>query len=151
MNGGAAEGGARGLPVRRWIEAVAEVWRERRSERRARAAARAPVPRVPRSILAAAADARLAVRAGVRIDDFLRHRLARYAGRLPVPLEGLPVTVDVEGGDVVIRPRGPLPPRATPARSPGPRASSGTRRRPSTGSTSGHATPAPASTRPSAS
>jgi hypothetical protein len=53
----------------------------------------------------AALDAWLAVRAGVRIDDFLRHRLARYATRLPVPLESLPVTVDVEGGEAVIRSR----------------------------------------------
>lgn len=107
MNGGAVEGGARGHAIRRWIDAVAEVLRERRSERRARVAARlgAPAPKVRRSTLAAALDARLAVRAEVRLDDFLRHRLARYAGRLPVPLEALPVTVDVEGGEAVIRRR----------------------------------------------
>jgi hypothetical protein len=63
------------------------------------------VPRLPRSTLAAAIDARLAVRAGVRLDDFLRHRLARYAGKLPVALEALPAAVDVEGGEVVIRAR----------------------------------------------
>jgi hypothetical protein len=85
---------------------VVEVLRERRAERRARAlAAAGPAPRLPRSPLGAAVDARLAVRAGVRLDDFLRHRLARYAARLPVALEALPVTVDIAGGEAVIRPR----------------------------------------------
>jgi len=88
------------------LEAALEIWHERREEHRARAAARVGVvPRVPRSTLLAALDARLAVRAGVRLDDFLRHRLARYATRLPVPLEGLPVTFDVEGGEALVRPR----------------------------------------------
>jgi hypothetical protein len=102
---------------------VAEVWRERRSERRARAAARlGATPRLPRSTLAAVLDARLAVRAGVRLDDFLRHRLARYAGKLPVTLDALPATVDVEAGEVVVRARsraravhGPRPEQAGPA------------------------------------
>jgi hypothetical protein len=108
------------------VEAIAEVLRERRGERRARSAARlgAAPPRIRRSTLSAALDARLAVRAGVRLDDFLRHRLARYAGRLPVPLEALPVTVDVEGGEAVIRrkarPRslGPRPEAEPGARGP---------------------------------
>jgi hypothetical protein len=92
--------------ARRAVEVISEAWRERTSDKRARAAPRlGPDPRVSRSRLAAALDARLAVRAGVRLDDFLRHRLARYAARLPVPLEALPVTFDVEGGEAVIRPR----------------------------------------------
>jgi hypothetical protein len=88
------------------FEALAEAWRERRSERRALAAAKGgDDPRVPRARFRAALEARLAVRAGVRIDDFLRNRLAKYAVGLPVPLEDLPITVDVEGGEAVIRPR----------------------------------------------
>ena len=107
MNGVAAEGWARGSVPRRWVEAIAEALRERRSERRARAAARlgaAPL-RIRRAALAAALDARLAVRAGVALDDFLRHRLARYAAKLPVTLDALPATVDVEAGDVMVRAR----------------------------------------------
>lgn len=107
MDRGSAEGGAlRGGTLGRWLEAAAEVWRERRAERSARAAARLGVtPRLPRSTLAAAIDARLAVRAGVRVDDFLRHRLARYAARLPVSLDALPAAVDVAAGEVVVRAR----------------------------------------------
>src|SRR6266508_2197042 len=103
---GGSEDGARSHSFRRAFEAALEIWHERREEHRARAAARVGVvPRVPRSTLLAALDARLAVRAGVRLDDFLRHRLARYATRLPIPLEGLPVTFDVEGGEALVRPR----------------------------------------------
>lgn len=120
MNGGTEGGGVR--RVGRFLEAAAEVWRERRSEKRARAAAQLGVaPRVARSTLLAAVDARLAVRSGVRLDDFLRHRLARYAARLPVPLEALPVTFDVEGGETLVKPR-PRPrsfgPRLEPSRAP---------------------------------
>jgi hypothetical protein len=106
--GGGAEGvvHGRGHAARRIIDTIGEAWRERASEKRALAApARVAEPRLRRSHLAAALDARLAVRSGVRLDDFLRHRLARYASRLPVPLEELPITVDVEGGEAVIRPR----------------------------------------------
>jgi len=105
---GAADGVAhgRGHAVRRILEAMSEAWRERASERRARPSPKLGLePRVPRSRIAAAVDARVAIRAGVKVDDFLRQRLAKYAGRLPVPLEALPVTVDVEGGEAVVRPR----------------------------------------------
>jgi hypothetical protein len=115
---GGAEGVAQGRSpaLRRAIEAVAEAWRERASEKRAAAAPRhVAEPRVRRSRLGAALDARLAVRSGVRLDDFLRHRLARYATRLSVPLEALPVTFDVEGGEAVVRPR-PAPRRGGPER-----------------------------------
>jgi hypothetical protein len=101
----------RGHWARRAAEGIAEVWRERSSEKRARATAKlGPEPRLRRSRLAAAIEARLAVRSGVRLDDFLRQRLAKYAGRLPVPLEALPVTVDIEAGEAVVRQR--PPPRA---------------------------------------
>ncbi len=106
MDGVEAGSQGRGPVVRRVLEAVAEAWRERVSERRARAAPKlAAEPRVQRSRLGAALEARLAVRSGVRLDDFLRQRLAKYAARLPVPLEALPISVDVEDGEAVIRPR----------------------------------------------
>src|SRR6266545_2813561 len=113
---GGIEGGSQGRvsAVRKVLEAMAEAWRERISERRARAAPKlGSDPRVQRSRLGAALEARLAVRSGVRLDDYLRHRLAKYATRLPLPLEALPVTVDIEGGEAVVRPR--PPPRQSPA------------------------------------
>jgi hypothetical protein len=114
-----AEGGVRlrNPFLRRLLSGIAEAWRERSAERRAAAAARpGREPRLARSRLAAALDARLAVRAGVRLEDFLRHRLARYAAGLPVPLEALPVVIDVQGGEAVVRPK-PAP-RVSLARTP---------------------------------
>jgi hypothetical protein len=94
--------------VTRFVEALADAWRERSSERRAAAAPRAVRDgRVPRSRIAAAAEARLAVRSGVRLDDFLRGRLAKYVTKLPVTLEELPVAIDVSGGEAVVRSRAP--------------------------------------------
>jgi uncharacterized membrane protein (DUF485 family) len=66
-----------------------------------------------RSAIGSHWHARAAVRAGVRLDDFLRFRLARYASHLAVPPSALPVEVDVEGGEPVVRAR-PVP-RTTPA------------------------------------
>jgi hypothetical protein len=113
--GEAADGGVRGVidPLRRVLAGLAEASRERASERRARAAARqGSGTRFPRSGLLAALEARAAVRAGVRLDDFLRRQLAQYATRLPVPLEELPITVEVAGGEAVVRARagGPAAP-----------------------------------------
>src|SRR5512133_2573331 len=97
---GGVEGGARRGPTVRMIDAVAEAWRERCSERRARAAPRAvPQARLDRSRLGAAGPARL--------DDFLRSRLAKYAARLPVTLEDLPIDVEIAGGEAVIRQKAP--------------------------------------------
>ncbi|HEY6099700.1 MAG TPA: hypothetical protein VIW03_09740, partial [Anaeromyxobacter sp.] len=94
----------------RFVEAIADAWRERVSEKRALAAPKAvPDARVSRSRIGAAVEARLAVRSGVRLDDFLRSRLAKYAERLPVTLEDLPVAIDVEGGEPVVRSRAPAP------------------------------------------
>jgi hypothetical protein len=91
---------------KRALEVASESWRRHAA---ARAAARAtkPLPfvKVPRSRLEAAISARLAVRAGVRLDDFLRQRFARYATRLPVSLDDLPVVIDVENGEPVVRAR----------------------------------------------
>src|SRR5512144_2385708 len=64
---GGSEGGSRRGPAIRMVEALAEAWRERVTERRALAAPKiAPEPRLARSRLAAALEARAAVRAGVR-------------------------------------------------------------------------------------
>jgi len=71
-----------------------------------------------RSWAEAELSARLAVHAGVRLDDYLRARLARYAVELPVPLQSLGVDVSIEAGEAVIsaRPsRGASPPRAEAA------------------------------------
>ena len=96
----------RGRDVRRLLTSIAKAWRRRASAPRARRSApRIPEPRLGRSHLGAALEARAAVRSEVRLDDFLRHRLAHYAARLPVPLEALPVTIDVEGGEPVVRGR----------------------------------------------
>jgi hypothetical protein len=112
---GTADGGRR-LPGVRMIGSLADAWRERRSEQRAVAAPKVvPEGRLSRSRIAAAVQARLAVRSGVRLDDYLRSRLAKYAARLPVPLEDLPIAVDIEGGEAVFR--GKAPARA-PARPP---------------------------------
>lgn len=92
--------------VRRLLERLASAWRRRATAPRGqRLPASIPEPRLGRSHLGAALQARSAVRSEVRLDDFLRHRLARYAARLPVPLEALPVTIDIEGGEAVVRGR----------------------------------------------
>lgn len=115
---GDSEGGSRrGPAVRTMLDALAEAWRERVTERRALAAPKiAPEPKLSRSRLAAAIDARTAVRAGVRLEDFLRNRLARYAARLPVPLEELPVSIEISGGEAVVRSK--APPRSFGPRAP---------------------------------
>lgn len=97
--------GIKSPDLRRVFQSVAAAWRERTSAPRAARPARAAPPRLGRSNLDAALEARAAVRAGVRLDDFLRHRLARYAARLPVALESLPVSVEIEGGEPVVRGR----------------------------------------------
>ncbi|HEY6004492.1 MAG TPA: hypothetical protein VIV57_16580, partial [Anaeromyxobacter sp.] len=102
------EGSGGKAPVMRFLEALADAWRERASERRAAAAPKAMRDgNVARSRIAAAAEARLAVRSGVRLDDFLRGRLAKYVVKLPVTLEELPVAIDVSGGEAVVRSRAP--------------------------------------------
>jgi len=73
--------------------------------------------RLSRSVVEAELAARLAVRSGVRLDDFVRSRVARYVTSLPVPLEELGVDVSVEGGEAVIR---VLATRPEPAAAPAP-------------------------------
>ncbi|WP_242370739.1 hypothetical protein [Anaeromyxobacter sp. SG26] len=96
----------KGPAWRRALDLALEASRRRAA---ARAAAKMPKPlpdvKVSRSRLDVAVEARLAVRSGVRLEDFLRNRLAKYASRLPVTLEDLPVVVDVEGGEPVVRAR----------------------------------------------
>jgi hypothetical protein len=70
---------------------------------------------VRRSWLAALWQARISVRAGVLLDDFLRSRLARYLAALPVPQGRLPVAVSVDDGQLMVRPADPQPaPEAPP-------------------------------------
>ena len=90
--------------VRRWLRSALEGLRGRPGTSRSPARTqRKLVPRLGRSRAGVALEARAAVRAGIRLDDFLRHRLARYAADLPVALEELPVEIDVEGGEPVVR------------------------------------------------
>jgi hypothetical protein len=87
---------------RRFLATAVEAWRARRVARAAREQGPQREPRLSRSRAGAALEARLAVRAGVRLQDFLRHRLARYATRLPVTLEELPIRIDVQDGEPVV-------------------------------------------------
>lgn len=83
--------------------------RRRRGQRLAQAAQRPPRGSFRRAWIESEVSARLAVRSGVRVDDFLRARLARYAVSLPVPLEDLGIDVAIEGGELVIRARAVRP------------------------------------------
>jgi hypothetical protein len=65
---------------------------------------------VRRSWLGAFWHARIAVRAGIPLDDFLRSRLARYLAGLPVPNARLPLAVEIEDGQIVARPAPAAPP-----------------------------------------
>jgi hypothetical protein len=49
-------------------------------------------------------QARISVRAGVTLDDYLRSRLARYLSDLQVPRARLPVWIDVEDAQIVAGP-----------------------------------------------
>ena len=58
---------------------------------------------VRRSWLAAFWHARISVRAGASLDDYLRSRLASYLARLGVPQERLPFSVQIEDGQLAVR------------------------------------------------
>ena len=73
---------------------------------------------VRRSWLGAYWQTRIAVRAGMPLDDFLRSRLARYVSGLPVPSAKLPLEVTVVEGDVVVRDAAATPPATAPANDP---------------------------------
>ena len=92
-----------------WVQKVAERLESRRRHRHAqqvaRAAQRAGQVSFRRTWLEAEVAARMAVRSGVRVDDFLRARVARYAATLPVPLDELGIDVTIEEGDPVIHAR----------------------------------------------
>lgn len=92
--------------IRSFREGTLETLRERLRRKPARVAGGVRGTRVPRSPIAAAWSARLAVKAGIRLDDFLRHRLAVYATKLAVPLEQLPAQIEVESGEPVLKRRG---------------------------------------------
>lgn len=80
-------------------------------------AAPLPRPRTPRlepvrrSWLGATWQARIAVRAGITLDDFLRSRLARYVAALPVTPTRLPLEISEDGRVSV---RAAPPPAPTP-------------------------------------
>lgn len=95
--------------IRRWWSALRERGEGLPEIPRAR---RAREVAVRRSGLAGAWQARVAVRSGARLEDFLRFRLARYAGELSVPASELPVEIAVEGGAVEVRARRSSPPPA---------------------------------------
>ncbi len=59
-------------------------------------------------------QARAAVLSGTPLDEYLRGRLAQYAGRLAVPRAGLPVRIEVVSGEILALPGdppAPCPPR----------------------------------------
>lgn len=93
-----------------WLRRAAAQLEMRRRNSRARRLARQVEREQRRSLsrtwVEAEISARLAVRSGVRLEDFLRARVARYAAMLPVPLDELGVDVSIEGGDPIIRLRG---------------------------------------------
>lgn len=88
-----------GGPLSRWVRAVVGP------------GADPPLPRprasrldpVRRSWLGAFWQARIGVRAGMTLDDFLRSRLARYLAGLPVPRARLPLAVEVDDGQLSVR------------------------------------------------
>ena len=107
--------GRKGPAWRRALDMVAEASRRRAAAREAlKAPKELPDVKVHRSRLEVSVEARMAVRAGIRLEDFLRNRLAKYAARLPVALEDLPVVIDIDGGEPVVRSRAAVQP-AIPA------------------------------------
>jgi hypothetical protein len=68
---------------------------------------------IRRSWIGAFWQARIGVQAGTSLDDFLRSRLARYLASLPVPRARLPLTVEIEDGQLAIG-RAPPPPAQPP-------------------------------------
>ncbi len=71
---------------------------------------RARTPRlepIRRGWLAAFWHARISIRAAVPLDEFLRSRLARYLSSLPVPHTRLPLAVEIEDGQIAVRPVSP--------------------------------------------
>jgi hypothetical protein len=62
---------------------------------------------VRRSFVGAFWAARVSVRAGILLDDFLRSRLARYLAALAVPRARLPLAIEVDDGQITVRPLEP--------------------------------------------
>lgn len=91
---------------------MSEVRKRIRAWLRLRLAAEPALPRprairlepIRRSWLGAFWHARISLRAGVSLDDYLRSRLARYLSSLPVPRARLPLWIDVEDGQIVAGP-----------------------------------------------
>ncbi len=91
---------------------ISEVRRRIRAWLRLRLAADPALPRpralrlepIRRSWLGAFWQARISLRAGVSLDDYLRSRLARYLSALQVPRARLPLWIDVEDAQIVAGP-----------------------------------------------
>ncbi len=95
--------------------------RERLSELRTLRAT--PVLKIPRrqklpppklSWYSAFWGARLAVRAGIPLEDFLKHRLSQHLAALPVPPSRLPIAIAVEEGGVIATRSSPAPGQRAP-------------------------------------
>ena len=56
--------------------------------------------------------ARLAVRSGIPLEDFLQHRLSQHLADLPVPPSRLPITIAVDDGGVIASTSSPASARA---------------------------------------
>jgi hypothetical protein len=88
------------------------------TEPRVRRPRRVRLEPVHRTWIAACWQARAGVTAGVTLDDYLRSRLAHYLAMLPVPRARLPIAVDVDDGELVVKSveaeRRPAPPAAEP-------------------------------------
>jgi hypothetical protein len=70
---------------------------------------------VRRTWIGAAWHARIALQAGVSLDDYLRSRLARYLAALPVSRARLPLAVEIEDGQLAVRTApSPAPPASPP-------------------------------------
>jgi hypothetical protein len=70
---------------------------------------------IRRSWAAAFWQARIAVNAGVPLDDWVRSRLARYLAELPVARSRLPLAVEVDDGELHVGPTEPERRKAPPA------------------------------------
>jgi hypothetical protein len=103
---------ARGL---RWLREQLQAAQDTRSLPPPRKPPRRHFPAPRRGWFAGWWSARIAAGSGVAIEEFLRHRLARYLAALTVPPDRLPVAIGVEDGGLVVAAPRPGAERARPA------------------------------------